>query len=79
MQARNNGILTPETAHAARQCLDHPNPEADSHLQTAATWLHPVEAMSVLAEAGNGRSTMKTTKTLPASAAAWAQRRRPIN
>ena len=70
MQAKKKGILTPETAHTPRQCLDHPNLEPDSHLPAAATGPPPSEAMSFLIEAGNGRSKTKTTKTLPASAAA---------
>ena len=55
MQARKKGILTPETAHTAQQCLDHPNPEPDSHLPAAATGPHPLEAMSFPVEARNGR------------------------
>ena len=70
MQAKKKGILTPETAHTAHQCLDHSNPEPDSHLPVEATGSPPSEAMSFLIEAGNGQSKMKTTKTLPASAAA---------
>ena len=27
MQSKKKGILTPEPAHTAQQCLDHPNPE----------------------------------------------------
>ena len=53
----------PETAHTARQCLDHPNPEPDSHLPAAATGPHPSQAMSFLIEAGNSQVKMKTTKT----------------
>ena len=56
----------------------HPNPEPDSHLPAAATGPPPLEAMSFLVEAGNGRSKRKTTKTLPASAAAWSRKKRPI-
>ena len=70
MQAKKKGILTPEMAHTARQCLDHPDPEPDSHLPAAATGPHPSEAMSFLIEAGNGRAKTKTMKTLPVSVAA---------
>ena len=70
MQAKKKGIMTPETAHTTRQCLDHPNSEPDSHLPAAATGPHPSEAMSFLVEAGNSQAKTKTTKTLPGSAAA---------
>ena len=54
MQAKNKGILTPETSHTGRQCLDHPNPEPDSPLPEAATGPHPSEAISFLVEGPRG-------------------------
>ena len=70
MQAKKKGILTLETAHTSRQCLDHPNPETDSHLPAASTEPLRPEAICSLKEADNGRAKTKTTKTLPDSAAA---------
>ena len=78
MQAKKKGILTPETSHTERQCLDRPNTESDSHLSAAATEPHLSEVKSFLVEAVNGRAKTKT-KTLPGSAAASARKRRPIN
>ena len=63
MQASQKGILTPDTAHAVRQCLDPPNSESDSQLPAAAAGPYPVEAIFFIPEAGNGLSTMTTTKT----------------
>ena len=54
MQAKNKGILTPETSHTGRQCLDHPNPEPDSPLPEAATGPHPSEAIYFLVEGPRG-------------------------
>ena len=79
MQASHTGILTPDMAHAVRQCLDPPNSKSDSQLTAAAAGPYPLEAMNFLVEAGNGQSKMKATKTLEASAAACTRKKRPIN
>ena len=73
MQVKNKGILTPETSHTARQCLDYPNPKSHSHLPAAATGPHQPEHMCSLVEAENGQAKTKTTNTLPSPVAAWAR------
>ena len=70
MQAKKKGILTLETAHNGRQCLDHLHQETGRHLPAAATGPLRPGAMRSLEEADNGRAKTKTTKTLPGSAAA---------
>ena len=74
MQASHTGILTPDTAHVVRQCLDPPNSKSDSQPTAAAAGPYPSEAMKF-----NGQSKTKAMKTLAASAAACARKKRPIN
>ena len=77
MQVKNQGILTPETAHTARQCMEHPHPKPHSHLPAAATRPHQPEERCSLVEAENGQAKAKTTNTLPSPAAAWARETMP--
>ena len=53
--------------------------ETDSHSPVAATGRRPSDATTLGGEAGNGQSRTKTTKTLAASVAACAWKKRPIN
>ena len=78
MQAKKKGILTLETAHNGRQCLEYPHLDTDSHLPAAATGRRPSDATILGGEAGNGQSKTKTTKTLAVSAVACARKKRPI-
>ena len=59
--------------------ITNPNSETGSDLPAAATGSYPSEALTVLVEAGNGQSKTKAKKTLAASAAACARKKRPIN
>ena len=79
MQAKKKGILTPETAHNGRQCLEYPHLDTVSHPPAATTGRRPSDATTLGGEAGNGQSKMKTMKTLAVSAAACARKKRPIN
>ena len=73
MQAKKKGILTPETAHNGRQCLEYPHLETYNHPSTGR---HPSDVTTLGVEAGNGQSK---TKTLAASAAACTRKKRLIN
>ena len=76
MQAEKKGILTPETAHNGRQCLEYPHLDTDSHPPAAATGRRPSDATTLSGEAGNGQSNTKTTKFLAVSAASCALKKK---
>ena len=79
MQAKKKGILTPETAHNGRQCLEYPHLDTDSHPPVAATGCRPSDATTLGGEAGSGQSKTKATKTLAVSAAACERKKLAIN